>query len=132
MKYLSLIFILFLQIAPLSTQSKLLASVEVIETRIKTVPPAEKKKVIKKKRKNKRLKKRNKLADNNRDYIKIGLIFNLILFSSAFIAFLVLAIVSSLPFNIALFLLIGGLALMFALMFLVILLVYMKKKKKLK
>lgn len=126
MKYLSLIVILFLQIAPCSTQSKLLASVETLEIRTKAAPPVEKKKVKKKKTKSPHLKRRN----NNRDYIKIGFIFNLILFSSAFIIFLVLAIVSSLPFNIALFLLIGGLALMFALMFLIIFLVYTKRKKK--
>lgn len=137
MKYLFLLLALLLHTAPLSSQSNLLASVEILEVSSSTTPPIKKKhkktkkKTFKKKKRTKKhSKKVHKTQNTPKDFIKIGLLFNLIGTSSICTMLLIVALLfwGSLT---GVFLLIVALVTLFiALIFLTIFLVYISVKRK--
>ncbi|WMX16198.1 MULTISPECIES: hypothetical protein [unclassified Aureispira] len=133
MRYLILIFTLSFYTSIIPAQPTLLASVEYVEiNNATTAPPVEKRKAKKKKKQQvkKRFKKPNKTKKNpNRDWIKVGLLFNLIATSSTLTFFLILALVlTGIEKAIALFSML--IALGCFLVFLIIFLIYMLTEKK--
>ncbi len=133
MKYLFLIFILLLHTAPLSSQSNLLASVERIEVSSSTTPPVKKKhkKTFKKKKRTKKhLKKIHKTQNAPKDFVKIGLLFNLIGTSSICGIALLLGLFYLGSIIGAFFLIVALVTVVFVLTFLIIFLVYMAAKRR--
>jgi hypothetical protein len=111
-----------------------LASVEIIEVSSSTATPVEKKnknKKLKNKKRNKRQFKKNKKKPNRpTDYIKIGLLFNLIGTASLSAIALIAGLLSIGSVFLALFLIFALVATFFSLIFLMVFFLYISPKKR--
>jgi len=130
MKYLFLIFILLTYLPVSSTPSNLLASLEMRKSDSNTASPIEKKKLKKKKRNKKLFKKPNRVQKNNKNSIKVGILFNLIGTASLSV-FALLIFIAFIGFPVSIiFIILAGVSAFFALIFLTIFLVYNSVEKR--